>query len=224
MDEITLQRIDKYLRKEMSSTEKIYFEQEMLNNEELRKEVEVTFLLKKSLDDRQRKLLQVKRWTNKRRNLSLKILSVISVAAILVLAFIINIPENQQYAANDVVAKNEKVVRTQQKAQKVIQSMRHSMEKGNDSEAMQVLDDWEASPEKITMNQLTCDDSQAVVLSQSEKETLKKDIYELQWLKICLLVKQGEKNEALSLLKSFVSMDGRYKENADSLLKSLEQP
>lgn len=224
MDEITLQRIDKYLRKEMSSTEKIYFEQEMLNNEELRKEVEVTFLLKKSLDDRQRKLLQVKRWTNKRRNLSLKILSVISVAAILVLAFIINIPENQQYAANDVVAKNEKVVRTQQKAQKVIQSMRHSMEKGNDSEAMQVLDDWEASPEKITMNQLTCDDSQAVVLSQSEKETLKKDIYELQWLKICLLVKQGEKNEALSLLKSFVSMEGRYKENADSLLKSLEQP
>lgn len=223
MDEITLQRIDKYLRKEMSSTEKIYFEQEMLNNEELRKEVEVTFLLKKSLDDRQRKLLQVKRWTNKRRNLSLKILSVISVAAILVLAFIINIPENQQYAANDVVAKNEKVVRTQQKAQKVIQSMRHSMEKGNDSEAMQVLDDWEASPEKITMNQLTCDDSQAVVLSQSEKETLKKDIYELQWLKICLLVKQGEKNEALSLLKSFVSMEGRYKENADSLLKSLEQ-
>lgn len=223
MDEITLQRIDKYLRKEMSSTEKIYFEQEMLNNEELRKEVEVTFLLKKSLDDRQRKLLQVKRWTNKRRNLSLKILSVISVAAILVLAFIINIPENQQYAANDVVAKNEKVVRTQQKAQKVIQSMRHSMEKGNDSEAMQALDDWETSPEKITMNQLTCD-SQAVVLSQSEKETLKKDIYELQWLKICLLVKQGEKNEALSLLKSFVSMDGRYKENADSLLKSLEQP
>ncbi|MDO5525282.1 MAG: hypothetical protein Q4F85_04290 [Prevotella sp.] len=223
MDEITLQRIDKYLRKEMSSTEKIYFEQEMLNNEELRKEVEVTFLLKKSLDDRQRKLLQVKRWTNKKRSLSLKILSVVSVAAILVLAFIINIPENQQYAANDVVAKNEKVVRTQQKAQKVIQSMRHSMEKGNDSEAMQALDDWETSPEKITMNQLTCD-SQAVVLSQSEKETLKKDIYELQWLKICLLVKQGEKNEALSLLKSFVSMDGRYKENADSLLKSLEQP
>ena len=195
----------------------------MLNNEELRKEVEVTFLLKKSLDDRQRKLLQVKRWTNKKRSLSLKILSVVSVAAILVLAFIINIPENQQYAANDVVAKNEKVVRTQQKAQKVIQSMRHSMEKGNDSEAMQALDDWETSPEKITMNQLTCD-SQAVVLSQSEKETLKKDIYELQWLKICLLVKQGEKNEALSLLKSFVSMDGRYKENADSLLKSLEQP
>lgn len=224
MDEITLQRIDKYLRKEMSTTEKIYFEQEMLNNEELRKEVELTFLLKKSLDDRQRKLLQVKKWTDKKRNFSLKILSVISVAAILVLAFIINIPENQQYAANDVVAKNEKVVRTQQKAQKVIQSMRHPMEKGNDSEAMQVLDDWEASPEKITMNQLTCDDSQAVVLSQSEKETLKKDIYELQWLKICLLVKQGEKNEALSLLKSFVSMEGRYKENADSLLKSLEQP
>lgn len=223
MDEITLQRIDKYLRKEMSTTEKIYFEQEMLNNEELRKEVEVTFLLKKSLDDRQRKLLQVKRWTNKRRNLSLKILSVISVAAILILAFIINIPETKQHAVHGVVAKNEKVVRTQQKAQKVIQSMRHSMEKGNDSEAMQALDDWETSPEKITMNQLTCD-SQAVVLSQSEKETLKKDIYELQWLKICLLVKQGEKNEALSLLKSFVSMDGRYKENADSLLKSLEQP
>lgn len=223
MDEITLQRIDKYLRKEMSSTEKIYFEQEMLNNEELRKEVEVTFLLKKSLDDRQRKLLQVKRWTNKRRNLSLKILSVISVAAILMLVFIINIPETKQYADHGVVAKNEKVARTQQNAQKVIQSMRHSMEKGNDSEAMQALDDWEASPEKITMNQLTCD-SQAIVLSQSEREILKKDIYELQWLKICLLVKHGEKNEALSLLKSFVGMEGRYKENADSLLKSLEQP
>lgn len=224
MDEITLQRIDKYLRKEMSSTEKIYFEQEMLNNEELRKEVEVTFLLKKSLDDRQRKLLQVKRWTNKRRNLSLKILSVISVAAILILVFIINIPETKQHAVHGVVAKNEKVVRTQQKAQKVIQSMRHSMENGNDNEAMQALDDWETSPEKITMNLLTCDDSQAVILSQSEKDILKKDIYELQWLKICLLVKQGEKKEVLTLLETFVNIEGRYKENADSLLKSLKHP
>lgn len=224
MDEITLQRIDKYLRKEMSSTEKIYFEQEMLNNEELRKEVEVTFLLKKSLDDRQRKLLQVKRWTNKKRNLSLKILSVVSVAAILILVFIINIPETKQHAVHGVVAKNEKVVRTQQKAQKVIQSMRHSMEKGNDSEAMRALDDWETSPEKNTMNQLTCNDSLAVVLSQSEKETLKKDIYELQWLKICLLVKQGEKKEVLTLLETFVNIEGRYKENADSLLKSLKHP
>lgn len=223
MDEITQQRIDRYLRKEMSPEESINFEQDVLNDENLRKELEVTFLLKKSLDARQQKLQQIKKWSNKRRQfLSLKILSAISVAAILTLIFFICKPNSQQHTTQKLVAQNDKIVKTQQKAQKVIQSVKSSLEKGNDSEAMFTLNDWETSPEKITMNKLTCD-SQAVFLSQSDKNLLKQDLYELQWLKICLLIKQGNEKEAILLLKSYVNIEGNYREKADSILKSLEK-
>lgn len=49
MDERINDKIDRYLRKEMSSEETLLFEQEILNDEELRKEVEVSILIRKSL-------------------------------------------------------------------------------------------------------------------------------------------------------------------------------
>ena len=68
MDEITNDKIDRYLRKEMSSEETLLFEQEILNDEELRKEVEVSLLIRKSLSARADKLRIMNRWRNRRKN------------------------------------------------------------------------------------------------------------------------------------------------------------
>ena len=51
MDERNYELIDRYLRKEMSPEESLNFEQEALNNPELRKEVELTYRIKRSLTD-----------------------------------------------------------------------------------------------------------------------------------------------------------------------------
>lgn len=62
MDERINDKIDRYLRKEMSSEETLLFEQEILNDEDLRKEVEVSFLIRKSLVGRVEKLRIMNRW------------------------------------------------------------------------------------------------------------------------------------------------------------------
>ena len=48
--------IDRYLRNEMGREEKLDFEQQVLNNEQLKSELELTCRIKHRLADRQQKL------------------------------------------------------------------------------------------------------------------------------------------------------------------------
>lgn len=59
-------------------------------------------------------------------------------------------------------------------------------------------------------------------LESDDADILSKDAYELHWLKIQSLITIGEKAEALELLKSFVTVEGKYKATADSLLNSMK--
>ncbi len=72
MDEKYLELIDKYLRNEMPPKEKLNFEQEALNNPELRKEIELTYRIKRSLTDRKQNF--TKQLNGKeRRNIVLRV-------------------------------------------------------------------------------------------------------------------------------------------------------
>lgn len=73
MDERIFDLIDKYLRKEMSPEESLNFEQDALNNPELRKEIELTYRIKRSLTDRQQKLHKTTQWERK-KNIILRIM------------------------------------------------------------------------------------------------------------------------------------------------------
>ena len=55
-------------------------------------------------------------------------------------------------------------------------------------------------------------------LESKDADVLSQDAYELHWLKIKSLIEKGEKAEAFELLKSFVTVEGKYKVAADSLL------
>ena len=67
MEEKHFELIDKYLRKEMSPEESLNFEQEALNNPELRKEIELTYRIKRSLTDRKQKLYKTAQWERKKK-------------------------------------------------------------------------------------------------------------------------------------------------------------
>ena len=45
--------------------------------------------------------------------------------------------------------------------------------------------------------------------------------YELTWLKVNVLIKSGQKTEAISLLKEYVKKDGEHLKEAQTLLKDL---
>ena len=59
-------------------------------------------------------------------------------------------------------------------------------------------------------------------LESDDAKILSKDAYELHWLKIQALIAIGKRKEAMELLKSFVTVDGKHKATADSLLKSMK--
>ena len=67
MNERINDKIDRYLRKEMSSEETLLFEQEILNDEEMRKEVEVSFLIRKSLAGREKKITNLESVEKKKK-------------------------------------------------------------------------------------------------------------------------------------------------------------
>ena len=48
------------------------------------------------------------------------------------------------------------------------------------------------------------------------------DIYEVQWKKITTLIRMGKNKEAVSLLKHFVTIQGKFQEQADSILNELK--
>ena len=47
--------------------------------------------------------------------------------------------------------------------------------------------------------------------------------YELLWLKINVLIKSGKTNEAISLLKQYVDVEGEHQNDAQELLNKLDQ-
>lgn len=230
MDEKYLDLIDRYLRKEMSPQESLNFEQEVLNNPELLKEVELTYKVKRRLADRQRKLHQTMEWEKKKRYRSVGLASSLSIAAILLVGIFLWKPSDFSVEQNNTIAKVDDSVSKSEldkaiaKNEQAVQKVRKSIKDGKDAEALNdiaVLENSNVLPplSKVADNRTLMSNN---IYSQ-ETDSLISDAYELHWLKICALVKIGRKEEAVELLKIFSNIQGMYKIQADSLLNALER-
>ena len=104
MDEILHYQIDSYVRNAMTQDERLAFEQEALDDENLRREIALTLLIKKLLGDRKRKLMMIKGWEAKRRARVVKAVSVASIAAVTLLAIAVIRPDGAPELSHEVVA------------------------------------------------------------------------------------------------------------------------
>lgn len=225
MDEKLHYQIDSYVRNEMTQDERIAFEQEALNDENLRREIALTMLIKKLLGDRKRKLMMIKGWKAKKRARVIKAVSVASIAAVAMLAIAVIRPDDAPVLSHEVVAQQPKPAPTSdmEKQQKVSDAMTKVRQKGNDKEVVDMVDDLENGkdiPSVIEMqaakflNVKTTDENM-------DEHQLQMKAYELYWLKICSLIRMGKKDEAIALLKDFIKIKGTYQEQADSLLSEM---
>lgn len=222
MDERNLERIDRYLRKEMSSDENRNFEQEVLNNAELLEEVDLSYRVKCSLTDRQRKLYITSKWRDKRRNRIIRLSTISSVAAVLLVGIFLwpslNVASGEEalLAVNNELAEN-----VQLKQEKVIHSIKKSMDEGQEEKTVKLIEQLESVRKIPTLEDMSVPhfitDN---FLSNEKSDTLgiHIDAYELHWLKICALVKIGKSKEAKKELETFVKIEGIYKHKADSVL------
>lgn len=104
--DLTLQdRIDRYLRGEMTAAETQIFEQEAINTHSLLKELEFTLLVKKAIADRQHKLQLMRRWHHRKAVRFAKLAGALTVAALLVVGFVAVKPFSATDVPNPMVKK-----------------------------------------------------------------------------------------------------------------------
>lgn len=225
MNEKYLELIDKYLRNEMSPKEKLNFEQEALNNPELRKEIELTYRIKRSLTDRKQKLHKTAQWERKKKYRIACYAVIMSVAAMLIVGHFMARPVIESAPDNNLVASAtmESPEVLKEKSGEAIVSARKSISEGKEEVAIAEVTKLEEQKVIPSLNDVS--DGEYVMshtLEIEDVDVLSKDAYELHWLKIQSLIAIGRKTEAMELLKSFVTVDGKYKATADSLLNSLK--
>lgn len=227
MDERIQDRIDRYLRKEMSQEENINFEQEALNNDELRKDLGLSLLVRKSLASRQQKLNLTNRWKHRGKARLTSFVAITSIAALFVIGFIMLKPSDSITTSKEILAQNnnKETLSTKEKQEKVTEAMKTVRHKTDDKEIVETIEKLEEQNDIPTISEVS--DAQYMSSKQQkendESVNLKVEIYELHWMKIRSLLRMGKKEEALDLLKQFVNLEGSHKAQADSLLKEIEK-
>lgn len=225
MDERNFELIDKYLRREMTPEERLNFEQEALNNPELRRETELTYRIKRSLANRQQKLHRTAHCEIKKKYKIAGAATAASIAAVLAVGFFLTKPAQITEVNSEIIAANTSVnaPETLKKKSEAIVTVKKSLSEGKEEVAIAEVTKLEDENIIPTLSDVSAG---KFVVSQpmevEDAEVLSKDAYELHWLKIRSLIAIGKKEEAIQLLMSFVQIEGIHKAAADSLLQKMK--
>ncbi len=226
MDERNFELIDKYLRREMTPEERLNFEQEALNNPELRRETELTYRIKRSLADRQQKLHRTAHCEIKKKYKIAGAATAASIAAVLAVGFFLTKPAQITEVNSEIIAANTSVNAPEtlkKKSEEAIVTVKKSISEGKEEVAIAEVTKLEDENIIPTLSDVSAG---KFVVSQpmevEDADVLSKDAYELHWLKIRSLIAIGKKEEAIQLLMSFVQIEGIHKAAADSLLQKMK--
>lgn len=226
MDERNFELIDKYLRREMTPEERLNFEQEALNNPELRRETELTYRIKRSLADRQQKLHRTAHCEIKKKYKIAGAATAASIAAVLAVGFFLTKPAQITEVNSEIIAANTSVNAPEtlkKKSEEAIVTVKKSISEGKEEVAIAEVTKLEDENIIPTLSDVSAG---KFVVSQpmevEDADVLSQDAYELHWLKIRSLIAIGKKEEAIQLLMSFVQIEGIHKAAADSLLQKMK--
>lgn len=226
MDERNFELIDKYLRREMTPEERLNFEQEALNNPELRRETELTYRIKRSLANRQQKLHRTAHCEIKKKYKIAGAATAASIAAVLAVGFFLTKPAQITEVNSEIIAANTSVNAPEtlkKKSEEAIVTVKKSISEGKEEVAIAEVTKLEDENIIPTLSDISAG---KFVVSQpmevEDADVLSKDAYELHWLKIRSLIAIGKKEEAIQLLMSFVQIEGIHKAAADSLLQKMK--
>ncbi len=226
MDEQTLDRIDRYLRGEMSEKESLLFEQDALNDERLRKETELTYSIKRRLADRQQKLYQTNKWRRSKQSRFFQVGGWFAVAASLVVGLFLIMPKNTQTTDSHLLAKNdmeEMEIPIPSMENQRIARVEKTVREGRHQEALQEIEKIEAEQELPSLSEISTEKTFAsYTSSEMDVDDKIQESYELNWLRICSLMQLGKMKEAKNLLADFIVIEGIHQNSADSLFKNMK--
>lgn len=208
MDNYTQDRIDAYIRGEMSAIERTHFTKELSNDIELRKDYEFTKTVANFITDRERKKQQIKEWNRKKHKKSFMYTTITSIAAMFIVGFFLfhNYPvNNQELTTEEHPILTSKMYNDFTKISQLITDQNYAV-------ALQYI-------EKAERNSLTIvNDS---TLHSGSKNVLE-NRYELKQFKVRALLGLKRTEDACVILKELSNSNSQYKEWADSLCMELQ--
>ena len=210
MDNMMQDRIDSYIRGEMTAAERSMFTSELSTNTELRKEFEITRSIANGISDRAKKKEQIQAW--KKKNSSHKTIymssAFTSIAAMLVVGFFLfrNAPEGLAPIAMDSTTSSDRYT--------AYSEISILIEKGDYTRALAYIEKVESSTLRTNANSV----NQMMEINDSISENL----YELKWLKAQVLVELDRTDEAKSVLQEIKNFEGKYHNEIDSLWDELQ--
>lgn len=226
-------RIDAYLRGEMTSEERFEFEKDKDTNMALRQEYLETKAIADALADRKEKLDMMARW-DMEEELRLKILHRrmlirrwtigFSAAACLAIGF---------FAVRPIFLTTTSVPDNNFVMPDFSQETYYRGE-NSDIERLDSIISSRDYAKALAFTDSLINDSRLEIVQYEQKNSLtekdsyrklqyENNLYDLEWRRVNLLLALNQKEEAKALLKEFVYKDGVYKTKADSIFKTLNQ-
>lgn len=202
-------RIDSYIRGEMTAAERSMFASELSSNLELRKEFELTRKIANSISDRAKKKEQIQAWKKKRTSYKTIYMSsaIASIAAMLVVGFFLfrNTPDSStSNTIGNVVSSNRYTAYSE---------ISMLIEKEDYTRALAYI-------EKAESTSVSTDSSTGKQF-MANNDSISTNLYELKWLKAQVLVGLDRIDEAKSLLNEIKNIEGKFHNDIDSLLNKL---
>lgn len=209
MDNMMQDRIDSYIRGEMTAAERSMFASELSSNLELRKEFELSRKIANSISDRAKKKEQIQAWKKKKTSYKTIYMSsaITSIAAMLVVGFFLfrnTLDSSTSNTIGNVVSSNRYTAYSE---------ISMLIEKEDYTRALAYIEKAENSSESTNFSM----EKQIM----ANNDSISTNLYELKWLKAQVLVGLDRTNEAKSILKEIINIEGKFYNDIDSLLKKL---
>lgn len=209
MDNMMQDRIDSYIRGEMTAAERSMFASELSSNLELRKEFELTRKIANSISDRAKKKEQIQAWKKKKTSYKTIYMSsaITSIAAMLVVGFFMfrNTPDSSTLNTTENIVSSNRYT--------AYSEIFMLIEKEDYTRALAYIEKAENSSENTIFSM----EKQIM----ANNDSISTNLYELKWLKAQVLVGLDRTNEAKSILKEIINIEGKFYNDIDSLLKKL---
>lgn len=223
MEEKYHDQIDRYVRNEMTQEEKVNFEQQMVNDENLQHEVDLTCRIMNSFSDRQDKLRITSELMHKKRNKTIPMVSFFSIAACVAIGFFVwyDTDNNIGNDASTLTAmvKDENKISVDSK-EKAVEKVQQAIRKGNDKAVVEAVDEMERDcliPDINNVKEMKLMSNRASEVNDS----INIDPYELYWIKINSLLNLGDTLSAKKILVDYLEIEGRHKTEAENLIKRI---
>lgn len=201
-------RIDAYIRGEMTASERASFSKDLSQNSELRKDYEFTRKVANSISDRERKRQQIREWNQKGHKAVYMYSTIMSIAAMLVVGFFIfrySPSDNATPLSIESPSKSSESYYTFAEISQLIEKKDYSV-------ALKHIEDIERTDCEAYIDSMGTINSLSV-LERSD---------ELMWLKVQALLGLKRIEEAQTILKDISRSQSRYKEKADSIWTELQ--